>query len=227
MTDKLYPDLSEDNNEAQDKIQILPYNKNISDQVNKNLSDARIKEIQVKRHKLEQNLKHYKKILKRWKKMGNVLKISSLVFLSVTTACATTLGAFAVPIVLEISGASGAVGSIEVIVSDIFILGLIKKKTTLFKKKIDYLQEYISKSWYLFEKIRDDNIITLDEVQEFRKLMDKYEKGASIEDDTMDKEYIKLRQSLKSQAEKEVKKEIKIDLKNEMKDELKQKYLQK
>src|SRR5277367_60805 len=231
MVDKIYPDLTEEIDEAQEnKVQI--YNKNLSDhQVNKNLSNARIKEIQVKRHELEQSLKHYKKILKRWKKFGNVLKITSLVFLSVSTVCGitglvlTTAGIIIIPVLGII--VVGAVGSIEGVISETFVLGLIKKKTTLFKKKIDHIQEFISRSWYLFEKIRDDNIITLAEVEEFRKLMDEYEKGLSIEDNSIDKEFLKLRDSLKHEAEKEVKKEIKIDLKNGLKEEMKQKYLQK
>ena len=128
MTEKLYPDLSENNNEAQDKIQI--YNKNIYDQVNKNLSDARIKEIQGKRHELEQSLKHYKKILKRWKKFGNVLKISSLVVLGASGLCGLigvglTIGGFVAPIVL---GIIAPVGFIEGFLSETFVLGLIKKK---------------------------------------------------------------------------------------------------
>src|SRR5277367_813888 len=143
MVDKIYPDLTEEIDEAeQNKVQI--YNKNLSDhQVNKNLSNARIKEIQVKRHELEQSLKHYKKIL----------KITSLVFLSVSTVCGitglvlTTAGIIIIPVLGII--VVGAVGSIEGVISETFVLGLIKKKTTLFKKKIDHIQEFISRSWYL------------------------------------------------------------------------------
>ena len=69
--------------------------------------------------------------------------------------------------------------------------------------------------------------MTLQEVDEFGKLMDQCEKGLSMGDDSMDKEYIKLRESLRHKVEKEVKTELKEDLKNEIKNELKQKYLQK
>ena len=55
--ERLYPELEEHK---------IPY-ENVSEKYNKNLSDARIKEIQAKRHELEMNLRHYKKILKRWK----------------------------------------------------------------------------------------------------------------------------------------------------------------
>ena len=199
---------------------------NITDKINKNLSDARIKEIQAKRHELEQNLKHYKKIIKRWKQFSNFLNYASLIILTGvgTSFMVLGFGAFTIPVVF---GILAAIGTGEGIIHGGLTLGLVKKKKETFKKKIEHTQEYISKSWYLFEKIREDNIITLDEVNEFRKLMDQYEKGLSIEDDSMDKEFLKLRESLKHQAEKEVKKEIKIDLKNDLKNELKQKYSHK
>ena len=65
MAEKLYPNLNivprapilfdNDPKEA-----VVCYT-DISDKLNKNLSDARIKEIETKRHELEMNLKHYKK----------------------------------------------------------------------------------------------------------------------------------------------------------------------
>ena len=121
------------------------------------------------------------------------------------------------------------VGGVEGILSEALVLGVVKKKIAKFSKKVEYIQEYISKSWYLFNKIKEDDIITLQEVEEFGKLMDQYEKGLSIGgnsvgDDSMDKEYIKLRESLRHQAEKEVKSELKEDLKKELKEEMKQKY---
>ena len=42
----------------------------VSEKINKNLSDARIKEIQAKRHEMEMHLKHYKKILKGGRRLG-------------------------------------------------------------------------------------------------------------------------------------------------------------
>ena len=222
MTDKLYPDLTEDNNVAQEN-QIQIYNKNISDQVNKNLSDARIKEIQGKRNEMEKDLKHYKKILKRWKHLGNVLKISSIIIVggSAVTSIILGFGSFTTPLIL---GILASIGATEGIISEGFILGIVKKKKELFKKKIDYIQEYISKSWFLFEKIREDNIISLEEVNEYRKLMQDYEKVLSVNND-QDSEYLKMREKLKHQVEKEVKKEVKEDLKKEMIQEIKQKYL--
>src|SRR3981189_3419421 len=94
--------------------EITPF-ENVSEKYNKNLSDARIKEIQGKRNELERNLKYYKKILKRWKKIGNVLKIT-------------------IPLVFAILA---AIGGTEGIISEAIVLGVVKKKVVKFKKKIE------------------------------------------------------------------------------------------
>ena len=219
-------------NQNQNEVKLYPeipkvHYEDISDKVNKNLSDARIKEIQCKRAELEKSLKHYKKILKRWKQIDSALKIGSIIIvggLGVTTIV-LGIGFLATPLIL---GILAAVGTSEGIISEAIVLGVVKKKVIKFKKKIEHIQEYISKSWFLFEKIREDSIINLQEIDEFRKLMDNYEKGLNIESDSDgDSEYIKLRESLKKQAQKEAKEEIKDDLLKNLKNEAKQKYLPK
>src|SRR5438477_1338645 len=214
-SEKLYPEIPKVHYE------------DISDQVNKNLSDARIKEIQCKRAELEKSRKHYKKILKRWKQIDSALKIGSIIIvggLDVTTIV-LGIGFLATPLIL---GILAAVGTSEGFISEAIVLGVVKKKVIKFKKKIEHIQEFISKSWFLFEKIREDSIISLQEIDEFRKLMDAYENGLSTADnDSGDREYIKLRESLKSQAEKQAKEEIKDDLLKNLKNEAKQKYLPK
>src|SRR3981189_614466 len=166
------------------------------------------------------NLKHYKKILKRWKKIGNVLRISSIIIVggcSVTTIV-LGFGAFSSPLILAIMA---GIGGVEGILSEALVLGVIKKKLSKFSKKVEYIQEYISKSWYLFNKIKEDDIVTLQEIDDFGKLMDQYEKGMSVgEADSMDKEYIKLRESLRHEVRKELEKEVKSELKEDLKKEL-------
>src|SRR3981189_1028401 len=122
------------------------------------------------------NLKHYKKILKRWKKIGNVPRISSIIIVggcSVTTIV-LGVGAFSNPLILAIMA---GVGGVEGIFSEALVLGGVKKKITKFSKKVECIQEYISKSWYLFNKIKEDGIVTLQEVDDFGKLMDQMKKS--------------------------------------------------
>src|ERR1700721_3063187 len=136
-TENLYPKIPD--------LKVTPY-EDVSEKINKNLSDARIKEIQAKRHELELNLKHYNKILKRWKKFGNILKWSSIIIVGGCGVTTVVLGfaAFSSPFII---GMLTAVGFAEGIISESLVLGLVKKKKELFKKRIDHIQEYISKTW--------------------------------------------------------------------------------
>ena len=74
-------------------------------------------------------------------------------------------------------------------------------------------------------------MVTLQEIEEFRKLMENYEKGLSIENDSMNNEshersdYLKMREKLKHQASKEVKQQVKQEIKEDLKKELRQKYI--
>src|SRR5271167_3682207 len=121
-------------------------------------------------------------------KIGKAVIISSIVIVGGCTATTIVLGfgAFLPPFVI---GIMAAIGWGEGILSEALVFGVVRKKLSKFKKKIEHIQEYISKSWYLFEKIRGDGIVTLQEIEEFGKLMIDYEKGLSIEDDSTDKEF--------------------------------------
>src|SRR5271167_2359807 len=115
MTEKLYPEI----------LETVPF-ENVSEKYNKNLSDARIKEIQGKRNELEKNLKHYRKILKRWKKIGNVLKITSIIIVGGSTITSMVLGfgvfgILSVPLIIAILA---AVGGTEGIISEALVLGV-------------------------------------------------------------------------------------------------------
>ena len=126
-TERLYPE-------------VVPFN-DVTEKYNKTLSDARVKEIQAKRHELEMNLKHYKKILKRWK-IGNGLKIGSIIIVGgcTVTTIILSFGVFSSPLIIGIMAGFGG------FLSESLVLGLVKKKLSKFKKKIEHIQEYISKS---------------------------------------------------------------------------------
>src|SRR4051812_4933830 len=105
--EKLYPDLNNYVNVS-----------DVTQRYNKNLSDARIKEIQSKRHELEISLKHYKKILKRWKSFGNILKISSIVIISTCATASMVLGFGTIVVPVVVLGTLAAIGGAEGIISE-------------------------------------------------------------------------------------------------------------
>lgn len=226
LTNPLYPILP--------TAPVIPYD-DITLTVEKNLSDARVKEIQSKRDMLNKDLIHYNKILKRWKRCDNAFKGISVVILCGTTMCSIVTGIdmFLSPLFVAIIA---GIGASESIISNSLLLALVKKKQHKYKKRIAHINEYISKSWYLFEKIRSDGVISLQEVNEFRVLIEQYEQGLTIESGAnvnvnVDNDYVKLRQelthSLKHKVEKEARKEVKQELMNDLKNEIKERMLQK
>src|SRR3977135_2206028 len=112
MTEKVYPE-------------IIPF-ENVSEKYNKNLSYARIKEIQGKRQEMEKSLRHYKKILKKWKNIGNVLKVGSIIIVGGVgiTSIILGFGALVLPITL---GILATIGATKGIISEAIILGVVKK----------------------------------------------------------------------------------------------------
>src|SRR5438552_4118891 len=106
-------------------------------------------------------------------------------------------GTFGSPIILAVLA---GVGATEGILSEVLVLGVVKKNTAKYKKKVEHIQEYLSKSWFLFEKIREESVITLQELEEFRQLMENFQKDLSIEDNN--NVFIKLRESLKKRSRK-------------------------
>ena len=149
---------------------MIPYD-DITLTVEKNLSDARVKEIQSKRDMLNKDLIHYNKILKRWKRCNSVLKGISVVILTGNTmgSMVTEIGMFLSPLFVAIIAGFGAS---ENVITNSLLLALVKKKQHKYKKRIAHIHEYISKSWYLFEKIRSDGVISLQEVNDFRVLIE-------------------------------------------------------
>ena len=210
---KLYPDISE----------VLPSapvtNNNFA---SRNLSDARMREIELKRNELQKDLKRYQKVLKRWKTIENTLKVTSVIIVSGTTVASiiTGIGTFLSPIIV---GVITGVGASETVLSNGLIFGLTKKRRHKYLQKIGLIKEYIDKSYLFFHKISEDGIITIEELRQFQELIKEYEtKLNSIV--TEDNEILKLKENLLNEAKEEAKSELKKQMKEDLKSELMEKY---
>ena len=168
MTEKLHPDLSKELlTESQvDQKPLIPsapllYN-DISNQVLKNLSKARIKEIDLWQKMIKKDLTHYQKILKRWKKFENGLKATSIIILAGTgiATAITGIGVLLSPLFRTIIT---TVGVGETVLSQTLVVGLCGKQKEKYNKKIGIIKEYVDKAYFLFQKISQDEIITLEE----------------------------------------------------------------
>src|SRR6266853_988845 len=153
----------------------LPFDGTTNNRIINDINLARSNEIRSEITKLEDQLRHFNKVLHRCQNVNTILTTSGLIILlgTTTVACGLGFGVVVAPVTLSLIAGIGGFGGI---CNESFKIVLVKNKISYLKKKIKHVEKYINESHYLFEKIRDDKIISLDEIQDFRKLMGEYAK---------------------------------------------------
>ena len=144
------------------------------------LSKARATEIINKQKEMEKELKHYKKLCRKWKNAGNALRIIGISGGCVITAAGgITAGiasaGVAVPIVVPTVLAS--VGVIETAITQSVAFGYIRKKKHRFSEKYDLVNTYLNRLYHLYHRSIEDRVISLEEIEEFRRLVSEYEEN--------------------------------------------------
>ena len=57
---------------------------------------------------------------------------------------------------------------------EILSIGLTSKRKRFYQQRIELVKEYINKFFYYFKKCKEDGIITIEELQNFDKLLEEY-----------------------------------------------------
>ena len=147
-----------------------------------NLNLERAKNMVEKINNLEKQLVHYKKMEKRWKRFGQIIRITNLTISGVIAgdvgvlAIITTQGVAIPPIVMALLGGYSAV---ETSVLEAMNIGIISKTKRKFSMKCQVIQDLINKVYFYYEKARQDGIITLEEIEEFNKLCNDFDRKIS------------------------------------------------
>ena len=160
-SEKLYPMLTSEYNDQRDEHQ-----------------RERLRFMKDKQQQLMNRLEHYKKIKHRWSIMKNVSEGLgvSITVISGVLAIVSTSGILGIPIMTILTTGSGLItGVITTITNKTFIgkrRSSIKKKYLRTKEIVDNLQIY-------FQKCKQDNIITIEEMEQFESILQKYESDIS------------------------------------------------
>ena len=203
MDENIYPKVF--NEEETDKI--------ISDKINNALNIARIGEMNLQKDILKKDLKRYNKMKSRWGKIDVGLKVSGAIFAStgavVGVLVGTLTGPFIIPLLLpSMPIIVGVITASETLITSGLVIGVTSKKKSFYREKCKIIQSYLDKMYLYFERVREDNIITLEEINSFHKLLAEYrnelEGISKIEFDT-------------KKIDKDLKKEIQIELLQERK----------
>lgn len=219
MTESLYPSLSE----REPKIITAA---ELDELTGGKLSKARANEIINKQKELEKDLRHYKKLRKKYKKTSNILRglgigIGSALAVGGAVAGGLATGGIAVPILVPTVLAG--VGAIETTITNTIAFTYIKKKIHRFSEKYDLINTYLNRLYHLYHRSVEDAKITLEEMDEFHKLIREYENEMSkmnSKDSGGDLHINKLEHLAEVEAKKEYEAELLIKLKNDKKQEL-------
>lgn len=167
------------------------------------LNKSRIKLILEKKHNLEKDLNHYKKLKRKYnfcykgiKYIGfgitGVVSVASIILLP-------SVGLVAVPVLTSIF--SGV--SVGTAVFTPLILKIQNVKQRKYRNKCKILEINLSKLSYYFEKIRDDKIITLEEYEGYMKLVENLNDKLKKNDLLHQKEVDKLEKKAKNEVRQE------------------------
>ncbi len=141
------------------------------------LFQQRCNEILSQKHKVEEEINKLNKLKSKWNLANNIIKYSGYtIFLSTgaaATVCASLVTAgIAVPSSVILTTSS--IGLIHTSITKVFSKTITSKKTKKYRKKINVLNSYLDKMFVFFEKARSDQLISNDEIEEFKKLKDLY-----------------------------------------------------
>ena len=147
------------------------------------------------------HLEKYKKIKNNYTKYDNLIRtiFTTLGTISaITTIIISTITPFGIiPVVVgsALTAAFGSIPIIQSIVSKLITSKFTSKRKKFFEERIMLVSEYLNKIYFYSEKIKDDGIITIDELENFNKIINEYNEKLNE---------MKLKQNLSNQLESQI-----------------------
>ena len=142
-------------------------------EINKERLDKMLKEIK----RLEELKQRYERVRNSWGKSDSIIKVISAIF-GLTTVCSF--------IVINVIGGVGLIPVISLTIIDCVIAGMgglsafvstmismrwTKRKKKEFRARIKLIEEYLNKFFYHIQKVKKDEIITIEELKQFDELL--------------------------------------------------------
>ncbi|ESP04226.1 hypothetical protein LOTGIDRAFT_170923 [Lottia gigantea] len=137
------------------------------------MESSRQQYIIEKQNELKEKLKHFNKCRKTWSRIDYVFKtLNTVVTVGITVATAVT-GGLMLPIIVPTVLA--AFTAVQTSSCGLIILGYTSKQKSDYKKKTEILDTYLNKLFIFFERSREDKNITIEELEEFNEILDKFD----------------------------------------------------
>ena len=220
---RLYPELDE--RERDKRIPESVTESRLDELTEGKLSKSRASEIINKRKEFEKELKHYKKVRRKYKTASNVLRGLGIGLggaLALTGAVTGGLFTAGIAIPVLVPTILAGVGAFEATLSGTIAFTYIKRRIHRFSEKYDLVNTYLNRLYHLYHRSIEDARITVDEMDEFHKLVRDYESEMSKlnSGDSTDPHVVKLSHKAEAEVRKEVEEEMIAKLKEERKREL-------
>ena len=179
----------------------------VKEQIDIALNKARVDEMIKQRSALEKDLSHYKKCRTYWGRFDSTVKVVGTVTTFSTAISASVLALVAAPYLIP--GILSGVSVINTTLSEVIIVGLTSKKKRLFRDKCLLIQGYLDKMYVYMERCKGDNVISIDEIEGFHKLMEEYLSEMNhLKMSASDSKYIRIEKEAQRMAQQELKKEL-------------------
>src|SRR5829696_5299724 len=181
----------------------------------KQLSDARVNEMMNKKKELEKELRHYVKVRKHWTRLDSCIKIIGT-FAAVTASLGATVTATISGVPFIVPAILAGIAAVDGALTEIVVVGWTSRKKKIFRERCELIQSYMDKMYIYTEKCKQDGIISIEELEGNRKLIEEYNNAIRVEKSIKNrKEYDY------EKMEREVHREVNKDLKKELISELK------
>ncbi|ESO91871.1 hypothetical protein LOTGIDRAFT_163232 [Lottia gigantea] len=125
-----------------------------------------------KQNELKVKLEQYNKCKKRWIRIDSVFKTLSVVLTVGTTIATAVTGGLMVPILIPTLLATAT--AIQTSSCGLIAIGYTSKQKSYYKKKTEILNSNLNKLFIFFERSREDKNITIEELEEFNEILEKF-----------------------------------------------------
>ena len=155
-------------------------NEIVKNKINKDLNIERLNHMIKEEKILEDLLIRYNRVKKSWGKADSIVKISGILIV---------ISGGASLIILTCLGGVGLIAASSMIIAQSVLIGIeslngfittmlsmrwTKRKKKEFRERIKLIEEYKNKLFYYTQKVREDGIITIDELQRFDLLLNEF-----------------------------------------------------
>ena len=155
-------------------------NEIVKNKINKDLNIERLNHMIKEEKILEDLLIRYNRVKKSWGKADSIVKVIGVMIIVsggaslIILTCLGGIGLIAASSMIIAQSVLIGIESLNGFITTILSMRWTKRKKKEFRERIKLIEEYKNKLFYYTQKVREDGIITIDELQRFDMLLNEF-----------------------------------------------------